>query len=274
MRGQPYPAAELYILRRTATRSHELHKRHRRDKASMFIDRPIKSLLGLLFLWFILYAFFRDFSGADIASSKLFFSETTCTAASVAQHCGTFPWGQNAVLSTTRSILFFLPADLLIAMVAWAVDDYYRHPDARNTGLQHNVRILAATWFISVVVIVNVWLKEYSGRPRPASTTLFGGDLDFRAVADFSGACTSNCSFISGEAASAGWILCTLAILPARWRRILWVPVTALAVFTAFLRVSFGRHFLSDAVLGFLSAPVVFTLLIALFGWKKIAEKS
>ena len=240
----------------------------------MFTDRPIRYFLGLLFLWFAIFAFFRDFSGVDIAFSRLFFSETACTTTSAALHCGSFPWGQNMVLSTARSILFFLPADLLIVMVVWAVDDYYRHPDARNMVLQHNVRILAATWLIDVVLIVNVWLKEYSGRPRPASTTLFGGNQDFTAVANFSGACTSNCSFISGEAASAGWIMCTLAILPARWRRILWAPVTTLAIFTAFLRVSFGRHFLSDALLGFLSAPVVFTLLIALFGWKKSMKKS
>ncbi|MCO6186514.1 phosphatase PAP2 family protein [Rhizobium sp. L1K21] len=238
----------------------------------LLIDRPVRAFAGLLFLWFIVYAFFRDFPSVDIAFSNLFFTETTCAEGASALRCGTFAAGEHPILSAIRTFLFFLPGDLVIAMLVWSIDVHFRGQNGRYPVMQHNVRILIATWIISVAIIVNMLLKANSARPRPAATSLFGGDMEFKAVADFGGACTSNCSFISGEAASAGWLICALAILSPRLRRILFVPVVAAALLTVFLRVMFGRHFLSDALLGFLSAPVVFLFLIAIFGWKKADE--
>ena len=142
----------------------------------------------------------------------------------------------------------------------------------RDSIKRHNTLLVIAAWLIDVGLIVNMVLKAYSGRPRPDRTLLFGGDLQFMPNGHFGGACLENCSFISGEAASAGWFLCVLALLPPVWQKRLFLPVLLVGLLTGFLRVGFGRHFLSDALLGFLSAPIVFLLLIAIFGWKKAAD--
>lgn len=240
----------------------------------MLIDRPFRAFAVFLFLWFVIYTFFSHFPSVDTAFSGLFFSGTTCPADTVSLHCGGFPLGENRLLSAIRTFLFFLPTDIAIAMLVWSIDVHISGKNARYAATQHNIRILLATWVLDVGLIVNLWLKEYSGRPRPALTNLFGGNMEFKAVADFSGACTSNCSFVSGEAASAGWLICVLALASAKLRRILALPVFIAAFATVFLRIAFGRHFLSDALLGFLSAPVVFLLLIMIFGWKKTDEQS
>jgi hypothetical protein len=95
-------------------------------------------------------------------------------------------------------------------------------------------------------------LKAYSGRPRPVDVTLFGGDMGFAAVGDFSGACISNCSFVSGEAAAAGWLLCLIPLLRGPFRHILAALLIDISVAAPFLRVVMGSHFLSDAILGWL----------------------
>ncbi len=240
----------------------------------MLIDRPLKTFAGLLLLWFVIYALFRDFPSLDIAFSELFFQEAACPPDSNAVYCGLFPLGEIKALSLFRQFLFFLPADVLIFMLAWSIDVFFSREKSRiHSARQHNARLLMATWFIDVVLIVNVWFKEHSARPRPWMTDFFGGTHEFKPVADFTGTCVDNCSFISGEAASAGWLICVLALLPPRWRRWLTIPVVILAVATVFLRIAFGRHYLSDALLGFVSAPVVFMFLILIFGWKKMDSK-
>lgn len=111
-------------------------------------------------------------------------------------------------------------------------------------------------------LMVNGILKAYSGRPRPVQTNLFGGD--FTPAGTFVGECAKNCSFVSGEASGAGWLLCLLFLLPARMR--IWVgpPLVAASLTMAGLRVAVGSHLVSDALLGWLLAIILFMgLLVA-----------
>lgn len=88
-------------------------------------------------------------------------------------------------------------------------------------------------------------------------TDIFGGTLHFVEAGSLAGKCVSNCSFVSGEAASAGWLLCLLLFVPKSLRYALVPPVAAISILTPAMRLSFGAHYLSDVVLGWLSSLVV-----------------
>jgi lipid A 4'-phosphatase len=74
----------------------------------------------------------------------------------------------------------------------------------------------------------------------------------------------SNCSFVSGEAAAAGWLLCLIPLLRGRFRHIVAALIIDVSLAAPFLRVVMGSHFLSDAILGWLigamSLPALFAL--------------
>ena len=113
-------------------------------------------------------------------------------------------------------------------------------------------------------LVVNVVLKEYWGRPRPASTDLFGGTLPFVPAGEWSNACPGNCSFVSGEASSIFWLICLIPLWPQRQRGKAGLAVCAIALLAAGLRVAFGGHYFSDVVLGGLSTLIVFAALATL----------
>ena len=95
-------------------------------------------------------------------------------------------------------------------------------------------------------------LKVAIGRVRPRDLIEFGGTADFTPVWQFSGACSRNCSFPSGEAAAAAAALSLLILVPARRRWIAAAIMVPCSLIVAFNRVIFGAHFLSDVMLGWL----------------------
>jgi hypothetical protein len=79
---------------------------------------------------------------------------------------------------------------------------------------------------------------------------VYGGANPFVGIWRITDYCTRNCSFISGEASSAAWVLTFAVLVPARWRK---SAVTFLAVYAVVIslnRVAFGAHFLSDVLMG------------------------
>ena len=117
---------------------------------------------------------------------------------------------------------------------------------------------LATSLTLGPGLLVNVLLKEYWGRPRPWQVVDLGGTMAFFPAWVPGGACASNCSFPSGEASSAAWLLAFVFVVPERWRR----PVAAVALAwvaaISLNRMAFGGHFLSDVLIGWgLTATVV-----------------
>jgi len=97
-------------------------------------------------------------------------------------------------------------------------------------------------------VVVNAILKENWGRPRPVDIQTFGGAGTFEPALHPSNQCNSNCSFVSGHAAT-GFTLLALGLLgaPATRRRwLLWGLAAGLS--TGALRIAQGGHFLSDVL--------------------------
>ena len=78
---------------------------------------------------------------------------------------------------------------------------------------------LLLTLTLSAGVLTNLTFKSYWGRPRPVTVTQFNGDQrrllpgGIRAVT-----CARNCSFFSGEGATAFWTYAPAALTPPAWR--------------------------------------------------------
>jgi membrane-associated phospholipid phosphatase len=220
-------------------------------------------LLSFL-LWWSLLLFFGTFPAIDIAVARFFFTESEChipyTAARV---CGTFGYDREPVFSLLRSILFQLPYAAVVVLIGSIV--HSKLTDAAGWKSRRIEMSFAALISLALGcgLIVNLFLKMFSGRPRPRETSLFGGTLDFVHAGSFAGKCIKNCSFVSGEASSAGWLLCLIVLLPPRWRLHAGIPLALISFAVPILRMITGAHYLSDAVLGWLSSIVIFMGVVA-----------
>lgn len=116
---------------------------------------------------------------------------------------------------------------------------------------------LATTLAIGPGLLVNAFLKEVWGRPRPSETTLFGGPWTFLPAWIPGGQCPTNCSFPSGEASGAAWLLALVFVVPPSWRRATLAVVLAWMAAISLNRMAFGSHFLSDVVIGWCLMLVV-----------------
>lgn len=116
---------------------------------------------------------------------------------------------------------------------------------------------LATTLAIGPGLLVNAFFKEVWSRPRPSETTLFGGSWTFMPAWIPGGQCPTNCSFPSGEASGAAWLLALVFVVPESWRRATLAVVVAWMVAISANRMAFGSHFLSDVVIAWAMMLVV-----------------
>ena len=77
---------------------------------------------------------------------------------------------------------------------------------------------LLVTLVLAAGVLTNLTFKSYWGRPRPVVVTRFNGPLHFVPWWDPRGGCDRNCSFFSGEGATAFWTYAPAALTPPPWR--------------------------------------------------------
>ena len=119
---------------------------------------------------------------------------------------------------------------------------------------------LTVSLLIGPGLLVNGIMKPHWGRPRPIEITQFGGTLKFVNWWDPTGACDSNCSFISGEASTAAWMFGPAMLLPMPWRAAGIVVVAALTAAISGLRVIAGGHFFTDVLFGALVMILILLL--------------
>jgi lipid A 4'-phosphatase len=234
----------------------------------------VSTATALSALWFALLLLFYTLPDIDLAVAGLFFRAQSCGNAVNHLVCGSFPISQNGLVQVIRKILFYLPhvtgVCVLVALIVAIVESKDKRISEfpilkkQNRDWITKLSLSLLTALIGPFFVVNVILKEWSGRPRPVETDFFGGTLHFMPAGSFAGACDGNCSFISGEAAGAGIIICVIPFIPAAWRHHIGPPLVIASVATALLRVAFGGHYLSDAVLGWLSSPVIFAWVFAI----------
>ena len=190
---------------------------------------------------------FYTFPGLDQAVSRWFYDEDEGFAL---QNSQALRMLRSSADLFTRGIA--MVALVQIARLAWA-----RRASPRSLWL-------LSCLLLGPGLLVNGILKAYWGRPRPRETDLFGGEAPYQKVWVISDWCDRNCSFVSGEASSAFWLVAAALLLPRRYR----IAGTILAVFYAAAvslnRVAFGGHYLSDVVLAWLLCALVFLILARL----------
>lgn len=116
-------------------------------------------------------------------------------------------------------------------------------------------------------LLVNGIMKAYLGRARPYQVDIFGGDASFTPPLPFPvGQCATNCSLVSGEAASAFMMIIILWLIfcqPLHKNIHRTILVALVFAPMAVLRIMVGRHFLSDVLLaGLLMGVVVVAVMI------------
>jgi membrane-associated phospholipid phosphatase len=204
------------------------------------MDRTLVALVAALL---IALAVFAIWPGLDLAVSRLVFDQ------------GGF-LGQSEGARGAREFFRVTPYLLLIGLVlAWVARRLGFHvpfaPDARGAVF------LLATMAIGPGLIVNLGMKDHLHRPRPVHVEEFGGSDKFRPWYAFDGACKKNCSFPSGEASEAFWLVAPALLAPPPVRAGLIIGAAEFGVGASALRILFGGHFLSDTIVGGLISLIV-----------------
>lgn len=160
---------------------------------------------------------------------------------------------------------YVLLAALLIAALARQLGWIARGPNARA------VVFLLATLALGPGLLVNGVLKEISHRPRPEQTKDFGGPWVFQPYDSFAGQCWKNCSFVSGEAATAAWTLAPALLAPPPVRAAAVAATVLLTLDTAVERMAFGGHYLSDVLFG---ALFTFVIVLVSYQWYRRGQRA
>jgi membrane-associated phospholipid phosphatase len=112
-------------------------------------------------------------------------------------------------------------------------------------------------------------IKMLVGRARPRALEEFGGSAFFTPPWQLTDQCVRNCSFVSGEAASAFALLTLVVFINPRYQAIYLGTVGIVAAAMSFNRVMFGGHFLSDVVIAW---NVMFVLAVLL--WQSFSRNA
>lgn len=228
---------------------------------------------GLLALWFALAIVFYSQPQWDLAVAQAFFHAELCAATAGERSCRGFAAANAQVLTTIRNVLHDAPIVIGVILLVLAIADWRDGMRWRDAGMR--VKLVAVIALVlGPGLLVNGILKQVWGRPRPWMTEEFGGWMPFVEAGVIEGMCERNCSFVSGEGAGAGWLLCLTVLFPPELRRPVFIVLVLVSLTMAFLRVAFGAHYLSDAILGYLSAVALFVAVAALAQWSATPAKS
>lgn len=183
--------------------------------------------------------------------------------------------GFPAEMSATSQALRLLVWDLSIAMAVLSLVMVVIGLATRRPRLvpAHIWAFIGGVYLLGPGLLVNGVLKEHWGRARPATTTDFGGTWDFTPFWQRGRQCLANCSFTSGEAASAMALAIALfALMPfvmrgrSRGARICYGAIAVLLpVAGAVQRLLAGRHFASDVIFSALFVSLIAAILRAVW---------
>lgn len=218
------------------------------NRTGLFIALGLALVIGLLF---------GIFPELDLKLAALFFDSAHAS----------FPLKQDGLAAFARDaamwIAWALALPALVAIVVKLV-----RPDRPMLIPGRAAVFLLVTILLSAVVLTNLTFKSYWGRPRPVMVTEFNGPWEFKPWWDPRGVCGRNCSFFSGEGATAFWAYAPAALTPPAWRPLAYVAATAFGVVTSVLRMAFGGHFFTDvAAAGLVSFFVIWLAYAWLYRW-------
>ncbi|WGR94754.1 phosphatase PAP2 family protein [Bradyrhizobium sp. ISRA443] len=210
--------------------------------------------LGLALVIGLLFGIYPEL---DLKLAALFYDSTQKA----------FPLRADGLAAFARDAAMWIAWALVLPAIVAIVVKFIR-PDRPMLMSPRAAVFLLATMLLSAGVLTNLTFKSYWGRPRPVAVAQFGGELPFVAWWDPRGACPRNCSFFSGEGATAFWTYAPAALAPAAWRPLAYVGATVFGVVTSGLRMAFGGHFFTDvAIAGLVSFLVIWLFYALIYRW-------
>jgi len=165
------------------------------------------------------------------------------------------PWVQLSYLLFAKIHFLYLAIFLILLFKQLLAKDL------KNKLTRHVIFMMVAL-VLGPGLVVNQLFKENWGRARPHEVTQFGGTQKYSAPLEISDQCEGNCSFVSGHASGAFFILSLSWVLG--YRRWFWVGLT-LGSIVGLGRILQGGHFLSDVVFAFWAVYFCSQLTAALF---------
>ncbi|MDI1262652.1 MAG: phosphatase PAP2 family protein [bacterium] len=220
------------------------------NRTGLYIALALSLVLGLLF---------GIFPELDLKLAALFFDPPS----------GSFPLKQSGLAAFARDGAMWIAWALVLPALIAIVGKLLR-PDRPMLVPGRAAVFLVVTMLLSAVVLSNLTFKSHWGRPRPVMVTEFNGPWQFVPWWDPRGVCGKNCSFFSGEGATAFWTYAPAALTPPQWRPLAYVAATLFGVVTSGLRMAFGGHFFTDvAASGLVSFFVIWLAYALLYRWPK-----
>ena len=177
------------------------------NRTGLFIALAMALAVGLLF---------GIFPELDLKLAGLFYDATTKS----------FPLKLNTLAAIARDGAMWIAWGLALPAIVALVVKLVR-PDRPLLISGRAIVFLLVTLTLSAGVLTNLTFKSYWGRPRPVVVTQFNGPDPFVAWWDPRGACAKNCSFFSGEGATAFWTFAPAALTPPAWRPLAYAAATA-----------------------------------------------
>ena len=146
------------------------------------------------------------------------------------------------------SVLFrdiLLPLILIYILILPIVGRFFKI-DKIFFNYKFSIKEIVLLWIsqiISVLIFVNLILKNFWGRARPNDVVELGGKESFSPWFEIRDACETNCSFVSGDA-SVGFSIIILYLIT---KNIIFLYASFVAGFVfGLIRIMAGGHFLSD----------------------------
>ena len=220
------------------------------NRTGLFVALSLALVIGLVF---------GIFPELDLKLASLFYDAQTRS----------FPLKLNWLAQVARDGAMWIAWGIATPAIAALIIKLVR-PDRPLLMSGRAIVFLLLTLTLSAGVFTNLTFKSYWGRPRPVLVTEFGGDLPFVAWWDPRGQCGRNCSFFSGEGATAFWTFAPAALTPPAWRPLAYAAATLFGVATSVLRMAFGGHFFTDiAAAGLVTFVVIWLAHGYLYRWPR-----
>lgn len=162
-------------------------------------------------------------------------------------------------------VVTLFAAPPILALIVKLIAPRWRMPISIRAAIYLTVTLLLAPGFL-----VNGVFKDDWHRSRPMDVKEFAGKEYFTAWWDSRGGCTMNCSFVSGEASAAYWLIAPASLAPPQWRAAAYAGAIAFGTAVGAFRMAFGGHFASDVLFaGLFTFMLIWVVHGLIFRWPR-----
>lgn len=194
-------------------------------------------LLASVALGLVSGAVFAAYPAIDLEIARLFIDDQAAK----------FPIAVTAGWNRVREFANWIPL-LLLMPALFALLRKIVFPGSSMLVAPSVVVFLIGSFIVGPGLTSNLVLKENWGRPRPNHVQQFAGAADFEPWWRPGGDCARNCSFVSGEASQAFWVVAPATLAPPQMRPMAMGAAVVFGTAVGAMRVIFGRHFVSDVI--------------------------